>query len=323
MKSTLSVLIIASYILCCLRLRARPWNYFQINSKYFCRQRGIFSKMALDQMIPLKWRLHQQRLDDACMPETFPVFLKPEWGQNSVGIERADNEHQFRTLSRRVKSGPVQYLVQHAAPEAREFEIFTTFTDEGSQQPDYLSVTETVNTTHRYPINGINNEDSRYRDITNTLTPLELTKISGYVREIGHFGQSRLSVRADTIEQLINGDFHIIEINLFTPMPIHLMDDKHSIINKIRSALSVSVSLARVTRAMGHIPNAPAVFIRMTVYGRKHHAAQQAVRESARNTARNTARNIRLAQSGHSAAPSAKLQSANKNGGSAVNIHCS
>ncbi len=258
-------------------------------------------------MIPAKWRLHQQRLDDAYMPASFPVFLKPEWGQNSVGIERADNEHQFRMLSRQMQNGPVQYLVQHAAPEAREFEIFTTFTGEASEHPDYLTVTETVNGTHKYPINGINNQDSKYCDITNTLTPSELTKISGYVREIGHFGQSRLSVRADTIEQLINGDFHVIEINLFTPMPIHLMDDKHSVFNKIRSALTVSGSLARVTRDMGHKPNAPAVFIRMTLYGRKHQAAQQAL----------------LERSVNSNVPVGKMQAANKNGNNAVNIHCS
>jgi len=258
-------------------------------------------------MIPAKWRLHQQRLDDAYTPDSFPVFLKPEWGQNSVGIERADNEHQFRTLSRRVKDGPVRYLVQQAAPEAREFEIFTTFTDESSEQPDYLTVTETVNNTHKYPINGINNHDSKYRDITNTLTPSDLSRISAYVREIGHFGQSRLSVRADTIEQLIHGDFHVIEINLFTPMPIHLMDEKHSVVNKLRSVLSVSGSLARVTQAMGHRPNAPAVFIRMTLYGRKHQAAQQAL----------------LDQSANAGSSAANIPAAGKARRSAVNIHCS
>ena len=303
MKSTLSVLIIATYILCCLRLRARPWNYFQINSRHFCRQRGIFSKIALDQMIPTKWRLHQQRLDDEYMPASFPVFLKPEWGQNSVGIERADNEHQFHVLSRRVKSGPVQYLVQQAAPESREFEIFTTFTHERSKHPDYLTVTETVNGTHKYPINGINNNDTKYRDITDALTPSDLSKISSYVREIGHFGQSRLSVRADSIEQLIDGDFHVIEINLFTPMPIHLMDEKPSVLSKLRSVLTISGSLARVTQAMGRIPDAPAVFIRMTLYGRKHQAA--------------------LEHSVDSGTTTGEIPAPGKTGRNAVNIHCS
>lgn len=307
MKSTLSALIIATYILCCLRLGARPWNYFQINSRHFCRQRGIFSKIALDQMIPAKWRLYQQRLDDAYLPAGFPVFLKPEWGQNSVGIERADNEHQFRTLARQVKSGPVQYLVQQAAPEAREFEIFTTFKDECSEHPDYMTVAETVNGTHKYPINGINNSDTKYRDITYALTPSDLSKISGYVREIGHFGQSRLSVRADSIEQLIDGEFHVIEINLFTPMPIHLMDEKSSVLNKLRSVLTVSGSLARVTQAMGYVPNAPAVYIRMTMYGRKQQAAQQAL----------------IDQTVDTGASAAKIPAAGKSRNSAVNIHCS
>lgn len=307
MKSALSVLIIGSYILCCLRLRTRPWLYFQINSRHFCRQRGIFSKIDLDQKIPTKWRLNQQPLNDDYTPAVFPVFLKPEWGQNSVGIERADNDHEYRVLSRRVKNGPVQYLVQEAAPEAREFEIFATFTNAASENPDYLTVTETVNDTHKYPINGIYNSDSTYRDITNSMTPSELTKVSGYVREIGHFGQSRLSVRADTIEQLIDGDFHVIEINLFTPMPIHLMDDRHPLLSKLQSVLTVSASLARVTRSLVDRPNAPAIFTRMTMYGRKHKAAQQSMLDQADNVA----------------AGAGQLQSTREKCGSAVNMHCS
>jgi hypothetical protein len=302
MKSTLSVLIIASYILCCLRLRARPWNYFHINVRHFCRQRGIFSKIELDQMIPVRWRLHQQYLDDEYVPEQFPVFLKPEWGQNSVGIERADNEHQFLVKSRRLKSGPVQYMVQQAAPESREFEIFTTFVGDRTV-PDFVTVTETLNSTGRYPINGINNEDSRYSDITNMLTPSELTRISSHVREVGQFGQSRLSVRANSIQQLIDGDFHIIEINLFTPMPIHLMDDSYSVWHRLRSALVASWSLAKVTEAMGKLRDTPAIFTRMTLYGRKQQAMQQAA----------------LQQSSMAAPGAGQLQSGGKKCGSAVN----
>ena len=281
MKSTLSVLIIATYIVLSLCIRAGPWHYFHINHRHFCRKLGIFSKMSLDKLIPLKWRLDQRWLDDDYVPAVFPVFMKPEWGQNSVGIERADNEHQFNVIARRVKTGPIRYMVQQAAPEAREFEIFTTFIGESSGQPDYFTVTETVNDRHRYPINGIYNNDCRYVDITKMLTPSELTRISNYVREIGHFGQSRLSVRADSIEQLTNGEFHVIEINLFTPMPIHLLDEKHSVLSKLRQVLSIGWSLARVTRAMNPWPmrGIPWVYTRMCSYGRRQKAAQEAWNE--------------------------------------------
>ena len=113
--------------------------------------------------------------------------------------------------------------------------------------------------------------------------------------------------RADTVEQLINGDFHVIEINLFTPMPIHLMDAKHSVVNKLRSVLTISGSLARVTQAMGNRPNAPAIFIRMTLYGRKHHAAQQAM----------------LEQTEAVVASTGKMPATGKKCGNTVNIHCS
>jgi hypothetical protein len=39
-----------------------------------------------------KWRLKQDYFDKNNLPETFPVFLKPEWGQNSNGIIKINNK---------------------------------------------------------------------------------------------------------------------------------------------------------------------------------------------------------------------------------------
>jgi hypothetical protein len=46
----------------------------------------------MDARIPKKWRLKQDYFDKNNLPETFPVFLKPEWGQNSNGIIKINNK---------------------------------------------------------------------------------------------------------------------------------------------------------------------------------------------------------------------------------------
>ena len=68
-----------------LRCRVAPWHFFQLNSGYFNSTKSIFSKLDMDRFIPERWRLQQLEDDGDTAPE-FPVFLKPEWGQNAHGI---------------------------------------------------------------------------------------------------------------------------------------------------------------------------------------------------------------------------------------------
>ena len=267
MKSILSALIIGCYILCCLLIRTRPWRYFQINARLFSRDKGIFSKLSIDKLIPAKWRLHQEPLKACYTSETFPVFVKPEWGQNAKGIQRADSPEELRRIEQEVLGGKKSYIVQAAATGAREFEIFTTFSDRNANRADIVTVTEAINASHKYPVNSINNPDTQYVDITNQFSEDDLTTLTGYKQEIGRFGQSRLSVRADNFEDLISGNFHVIELNLFTPMPINLMDEGYSWKQKLEFILKVGKSLARVTRSIDRNQKTFPVFTRMMLYG--------------------------------------------------------
>ena len=90
------------YILDCIRIGTKPCKYFQLNSAAFDREQGIFSKLAIDQRIPPEWRLHQQYEDGKTVPETWPVFVKPEWGQNAAGVKRADNPAQLEQIRREI-----------------------------------------------------------------------------------------------------------------------------------------------------------------------------------------------------------------------------
>ena len=155
----ITALIVVIYITCCIRVGAAPWKYFQANARYFSREKGIFSKINIDKMVPHKWQLRQQRLTADFSTNQYPVFIKPEWGQNANGIERADDKHSLESIKFRLVAADTTYVVQEAAKEKREFEIFSTFADSSFEAADVVTVTEAINATHRYPINtlSINN----------------------------------------------------------------------------------------------------------------------------------------------------------------------
>ncbi|MGB3209746.1 MAG: hypothetical protein WBB19_03480 [Desulforhopalus sp.] len=226
-----------------VRYRTRPWNFFQLNSEYFNGEKRIFSKLEIDQYIPARWRLRQIVDDGEIVPE-FPVFVKPEWGQNSNGVSLAEDLAELNTNRRtRRMAGSVTYLLQEAAKERREFEIFYIRDSEYPEDTSLLSVTETVNCSGAtLPINGINNRDSHYQDRTEQLNRDELQSLWAMIKTIGFFRIARVGVRADSIEELLAGNFHIIEINIFLPMPLVLLDSgvewtrKHMFIRKSMKA---------------------------------------------------------------------------------------
>ena len=90
--------LILKYLEYSFKFRIIPWKYFQLNAKYFNREKGIFSKLEMDRVIPENWRLKQFKADGNAFPDTFPVFLKPEWGQNAYGIHRADTLKEYQEM---------------------------------------------------------------------------------------------------------------------------------------------------------------------------------------------------------------------------------
>lgn len=278
MKSTISVLIIVVYILCSLRIRTGPWKYFQLNAMHFSADKGIFSKISIDRMIPEKWKLAQERLTANFKPAAYPVFVKPEWGQNAKGISRADNEDQLRAICENVANLPTNYIVQESATESREFEIFTVFSDAERTKCAAISVTETINDAQEFPINSIYNQDTSFHQITHQFSQADLDKLCAYKLELGRFGQSRLSVKANSIQDLVEGSFHIVELNLFTPMPINLLDDKLTWMQRFRYIGEYSQALAEATRTIQKKRKTSAIYTRMCLYGRKQNAISSVLR---------------------------------------------
>jgi len=242
-------------------MRIKPWHYFRLNEAYFNQSKGLFSKLDIDKLTPLVWRLPQWVDEASRQPERYPVFVKPEWGQNSQGIGRADNLAQLNQLRLDRGANAIQYLVQEAATGAIEFEIFSIANHRQLNQSAVLSVTQVHNSgDETYPINGIYNRQTSYHDLTPTLTLEQRHKLTQMISQIGLFKICRVGVRANSLAALINGDFQVIEINLFVPMPLVLLSRNTPWRAKVRFVLKAMVALAKVTKRVDTTEPAKAIF---------------------------------------------------------------
>jgi len=264
----ITYLMVATYILDCVLIGTKPCKYFQLNSSIFNAEAGIFSKLEIDQLIPEKWRLEQRLLNDAGVPNSFPVFVKPEWGQNSNGIIKVDDNEALDEVRQRLATSSIQYLVQQASPEKQEFEIFSMLHHQNKQQFAEFTITRVENATEAYPINGIYNADTTYREITNQFSADEKQRLWQLIGEIGRFGISRVGLRANSMEDMLAGKFHVIEVNLFVPMPINMLDPHYGFFTLWRFVRRYMMSLARLTKARDKTIKEKPVFTKMWLYNR-------------------------------------------------------
>jgi hypothetical protein len=270
-------MLVLSYIGWCVRFCIRPWKYFQLNANYFNQEKGIFSKLDMDSLIPEKWRLKQCVDHVDFQPDSYPVFVKPEWGQNSQGIVRADNLQQLNEhRQQRSQKGP-RYLVQNAAKGRREFEIFYIPGAKANDSSAIVSVIETCNNSkEEMPINGINNTHTYYQSRMAELTAQQIKKIEAIVSSIGSFKIARYCARADSLEALLDEQFSIVEINIYVPMPLTLLVKEISLKAKLTFILKIMKQLALVTK---EIPESQVV---KSVFFRKLHSAHL-LKNSAKN----------------------------------------
>ncbi len=270
----ITVILVLTYIACCVRVGTAPWNYFQLNARYFSRDKGIFSKLSIDQLIPERWRLSQTIDGEHINPSEFPVFLKPEWGQNGSGIVRADDEVELQAFRQRHTDNR-RFMIQQAATGKHEYEIFGIRSGRNGAAHDLITVTETLNDSESLPINSIHNEQTTYCDITGQFDASQIAELSSFIQSVGDFAISRVSVRTDSIDALLAGDFKIIEINLFIPMPINLLDSSYSWEQRLRFIVRAMMLLALATKALPPLGRKPAIFTRMMLYGRFRSASQR------------------------------------------------
>ncbi len=264
----LTYLMVVVYCMYCVRVVACPARYFQLNSRFFNDEAGIFSKLHIDQLFPPQWRLAQYCIEDDRKPARYPVFVKPEWGQNAAGIYRADDAATLLGIREQVRGSRVKYLVQEGATGRSEYEIFSLSHHLDSGRYSVLTVTQVHNDVEANPINSAYNKNTRYVEITGSFSEQQREQIWQYICRIGAFKISRLGVRTDSIDDLLQGKFSIIEINLFAPMPIHLLDKHYSRKQKMHIIFGYMLQLAKLTKHRDKsIPNKP-VFLKTMLYNR-------------------------------------------------------
>ena len=224
----------------------------------------------MDTRIPKQWRLEQFLDLGNTDPDTYPVFVKPEWGQNSQGISRADNLHSLQLIRQKRAANTSSFLIQQVAHEKREFEIFVIPQADDLQEYAILSVTETCNKSDDiHPINGIYNESTYYKSCSSLLSIEQQQNIWGHLKQIGEFRIARYGVRANSIEDLIVGKFHIIEINLFVPMPLTLLVSEFSFLDKIKFILHSMNKLVKITKTIPATQTVKPIFFRKLKYAQR------------------------------------------------------
>lgn len=218
-----------------------PWRFFQINSDYFNEKKWIFSKYEIEKNIPKKWKLNDYILNmndsktdwenNITLNFSFPLFLKPEWGQNSHWIYRVDEKKYLKEVLKNIKKSNTTYICQELANHNKEYEVLYVKSKTNSNF-SIFSITETINTTwEKYAIQWIHN-NSKYKDITNKFTENEITIISNNIKTIWNFNLARVGIKANNIDWLIKWKFKVFEINIFLPFSLNLLDETISKKNK-------------------------------------------------------------------------------------------
>lgn len=242
------ILTVIAYIAYCVPQRAKPWNYFQLNVLHFNDDKKIFSKLDNDLLIPPRWRL-EQSLDIGQEPSRYPVFVKPEWGQNSAGVELAKDSASLASIRKRRPLSKHDYLIQDAAQGSKEFEIFAISELANADTPLVFSITETCNSSNeQYPVNGIYNTSTYYVDISAQLSPAQKAILWQQLKLIQTFRIARFGVRCDSLEDLLDGKFQVIEINLFIPMPLALIASNTTRRQAVKLSLQCAKSLVKATK---------------------------------------------------------------------------
>ncbi len=260
-------LLVATFIVNCVYRFKGPWRYFQINALHFNDKLGIYSKNDIDSSIPDTLRLCQSIDDGLYIPQRFPVFVKPEWGQNGHGVRRADNANELAYIRNQCMNNKSVYVIQEAAKQSCEFEIFYIRDCNDLNTFATISITETCNTSgQELPVNSINNEHTFYISVTPKLSRQALHEIWQSIGKIGHYHFARVGVRADSLESLQTGNFKVIEINLYLPMPINLMDKTLPLKEKLTFIKSSMRHLAKLVDVIPKSQRSKPVFIKKTLF---------------------------------------------------------
>lgn len=253
----LKLRIIIYYIYYCIKIWAKPWRFSQFNAEFFNDSKWIFSKYEIEENIPEKFKLKSIFLLSSDSISTqkqniisnfkFPIFLKPEWGQNSHWIIFVEDKWDLDKYLKQIKRNRISYLCQESSILKNEYEILYT-KDIISNEINIHCITKTINIYENdYPLNWIY-KDSSYVSIINQFSISDINKLKKYILEIWNFNVWRIGLKANSISDLLLWNFKIFEINIFLPMMLSIFDSNLTKDEKTTSIKNYIKSLVKITK---------------------------------------------------------------------------
>ena len=223
--------IILYFIYFCFLNWVWPWRFSQLNKKYFNTKRSIFSKYEIEKNIPNKWKLNSIFLNSKDSLEeqkntilsnfSFPIFLKPEWWQNSHWIFLVKKEYQIEEFLKKIRESSINYLIQQWSLLNNEYEILYT---KNNDEIFLHSITESLNNNSKLCISWIHN-NTKYKDLINKFNLKEKNIIKKFIYKVWDFNVGRIWIKANNVEDIIKWKFKIFEINIFLPMMLSILDN--------------------------------------------------------------------------------------------------
>lgn len=206
-----------------MRYRINPVSFFQLNNEYFNDEKKIYSKHEVEKNIPKKYRLHSclikksTNVEDVEKQVSYPVFLKPEWGQNSHWVFRADNANELQNILKKVKGEKIPYLYQEPSRYKDEFDILYIKDFLNPKKYRLISITKLLNNSDEaYPINVI--KTWVIRDVTSDFSKSELKDLYKILRTMWDFRLVRVSLKANSTDAIKRWEFQVFEMNIFLPL---------------------------------------------------------------------------------------------------------
>jgi len=142
------------FLQACWKQKTLPWNYYFLNLEHLDQQSGLYSKYVLNEKIPKRWQLKTILITEKTDLETdlvkikanfkYPIFLKPEWSQSSLGVYRVTNPRTLKKVLKKIKQQSMPYLCQAAAKGKNEYDLMSITRDNSPNNPALFSCTRCV-----------------------------------------------------------------------------------------------------------------------------------------------------------------------------------
>jgi len=142
------------FLQACWQQRVFPWNYWFVNLEHIDPKFGFFSKFAINEQVPKRWRLQTRLLPvgfdlEATVQSigkdfSFPLYLKPEWSQSSFGVYRIQNISTLRQVLKKIRTQRTPFICQTAAAGQYEYDLFLLTNDTDTSKPQLLTCTQCI-----------------------------------------------------------------------------------------------------------------------------------------------------------------------------------